>query len=217
MHTHCRGDGASVAFVVGGLTDAEEAAARALGYAPVDGGFGRSFPAPGPYVERIYRNFTVHVEELLRQKAGDLPVPWERTLEMLLQLVGGRSLNWLLVGSAALAARGLDVMPGDVDMVVHAGTKELEAALLDYAIEPTVPVGWRAGWVTGHAFVHASVTWIGPSDGRADSPEAGGNALEIVAWRGHALPVQPLGTALRDNEWRGREERVALIRHAMRR
>lgn len=95
-------------------------------------------------------------------------MPWEYALETFLSLVDGRSINWWLAGSAALAVRGLDVIPGDFDLVTDdAGAHQLGEVLLDYLVEPVVPVrNWACNWF-GRSFVDASIEWVGGVDERA--------------------------------------------------
>ena len=127
-----------------------------------------------------------------------------------------------LVGSAALAVRGLDVAPGDLDLIVDsAGAQRLGDILLDSLIEPVRPTtGWVGDWF-GRAFLHASVEWVGGMSPAVDLPaptDFGPTAaarLETVRWRGHNLRVPPLDLQLAVSERRGLADRAALIRQAM--
>jgi hypothetical protein len=79
----------------------------------------------------------VGTEEMLRQKAGGVPVPWERTLLAFLEIVEGQELDWWLCGSAALAVRGLAVSPNDVDLnVAETSALRLGELLADCLVEP---------------------------------------------------------------------------------
>jgi hypothetical protein len=148
-------------------------------------------------------------------------VPWQRALETFLRLVEGRPIAWWLVGSAALSVRGLDVAPGDLDLVVDdASARPLGDALLDYLIEPVVPVhGWVCNWF-GRSFPGACLEWVGGVDGRADTPQvsdfgpAAVRRAARVLWHGYRVPIPPLDLQLAVNERRGRHERAALIRRA---
>ena len=62
-------------------------------------------------------------------------------------------ITWWLVGSTALAVRGLDVSPRDVDLVVdEVGAHWLAELLLDDLIAPVTPIQtWSARWF-GRAF-----------------------------------------------------------------
>lgn len=122
------------------------------------------------HLERAYENFARHVEELLLQHAGEQTVPWVASLEALLRAIDGQGLDWYLVGSAALAVRGLDVAPGDVDLVVDpAGAYRLADLLLDALMEPVRPTSGWIGECFGHAFLHASVDWVGGVDPTVDT------------------------------------------------
>ena len=222
MRTEYRIDGADAWFVFVDLGEAYHEAARGLGCQPVPGGFGRRFAADSPHLARIYDTFARHAEELILQKAGERPVPWERALGDLLGKIEGHDLDWYLVGSAALAVRGLDVAPGDVDLAVDAaGAHRLADLLGDDLIEPLSPTpGWVGEWF-GRAFRHACLDWIGGVTALADRPDpsdfgpTAARRLDRVTWRGHELRVPPLDLQLAVTERRRRDDRAALIRQAM--
>lgn len=83
---------------------------------------------------------------MILQRAGLRPIAWDRALDAILRLMDQHSIAHWLVGSAALAVRGLPVAPGDVDLVVdETGARRLAEVLSDDLIEPLMPVeGWGA-------------------------------------------------------------------------
>ncbi|HSH78678.1 MAG TPA: hypothetical protein VLA19_09125 [Herpetosiphonaceae bacterium] len=222
MRTLYRSDGIHTDFVVADLDPRYHDAIHALGFTAVDEGFARRFPVAGADVEQVYRNFAHHVEELILQKAGERAVPWEHSLQTFLASVAGAPVNWYLAGSAALAVRGLDVIPGDIDLVVDdAGAHSLGELLRNDLIEPVVPIeGWVFRWF-GRSFLRACLEWAGGVDSRVDTPEpsdfgpVAASRLETVEWRGHTLRVPPLELQLAVNQRRGRTERADLIRRAL--
>lgn len=166
--------------------------------------------------------FARHAETLFAQRAGIRAAPWEQALEQFLALVEPHDVDWWLAGSAALAVRGLPVTPGDVNLCVDgADARRLGELLLEYLVEPVMPVtGWVCDW-WGRAFMGACVEWIGGAHERADTPHVSdfgpiaARRRETVYWRGHALRVPPLEMQLAVNERRGRTERAAIIRAAL--
>ena len=54
---------------------------------------------------------------MLRQAARLQPVPWRETLHELCRRSSGRESGWWLAGSTALAVRGAEIEPGDIDLV----------------------------------------------------------------------------------------------------
>ncbi len=222
MRTLCRSDGKHTFFVITDLDDAYRDAARRLNFASVEDGVARGFPSASPHLDRIYETFARRADDLLAQRAGVRPVPWEQALESVIRRVEGQSIDWWVVGSVALAVRGLAVTPGDVDLAVDgAGAHRLGEALLDDLIEPVVPVdGWVCDWF-GRAFPGALVEWVGGVDERADRPmpsdfgPIAASRRETVIWRGHQLHVPPLDLQLAVSEARGRTEQAALIRGAL--
>ncbi len=222
MRTRRRLDGNHTFFVVTDLDDAYRDAAHRLNFAPVEDGVARSFPSISPHLDRIYETFAQRADDLFAQRAGVRPVPWKHALESVIRRVEGQSIDWWLVGSAALAVRGLAISPGDVDLAVDdAGARRLGEVLLDDLIEPVVPVeGWVCDWF-GRAFPGALVEWVGGVNERADQPMTSdfgpiaARRRETVNWRGHRLHVPPLDLQLVVSETRGRTEQAALIRGAL--
>src|SRR5262245_22125903 len=211
--------GEQTLFVIADLDPAYHAAARALVYQPVVDGFAKAYPSDTPHLDRIYEQFAQHAEAMVLQAAHVQPVPWEQALGAFLALVEGQAIDWWLGGSAALAARGIDIAPGDIDLIVDdAGAQRLGALLLEYLVEPVLPVqGWFCNW-WGRAFLGARVEWIGGPDERADQPELGdfgpaaASRLEMISWQGRAIRVPPLDLQLAISQRRGRTETAAKIR-----
>jgi hypothetical protein len=200
--------------MVADLDGAYHETVRKLEFEPVDGGFARRFSADSPHLERIYANFARSAEDVILQKAGVRPAPWDRVLGKVLHLMDAPDITSWLVGSTALAVCGRDVSPRDVDLVVdEVGAHRLAQLLLDDLIEPVTPIeSWSARWF-GRAFPGALVEWIGGVD---EHHYWGSAALwETVTWRGHQLRVPPLEELLIGAERRGLTARASLIRKAL--
>src|SRR5258708_33315241 len=99
---------------------------------------------------------------MILQRAGIQRVPWESALQALLQRLEGQHIHWWLIGSCALAARGLDVVPGDLDLVTdEAGSHRLAELLFDQLVGPVDDAGgWISHWF-GRAFLHGRIEWVG--------------------------------------------------------
>lgn len=209
-------------FVIEGLDPAHHSAARKLGYTDVARGFGSAAPADSPNVLRAFNNFQRNAEPMILQAAGVLIVPWEETLVALADVLADRGLDWWLLGSAALAARGLRVTPGDVDVVVSdAGAYQLEELLLDYIVQPLIAT---PDWVHNsfaRAFLHSRLEWVGGANAIADReyPSDQGpiaaSRLEVITWKDHAIRVPPLDLQLETSRRRGLSDRAAIIEGAM--
>lgn len=209
-------------FTILDLDEAFHDVARALGYGDIDGGFGSPCPANSPHIQRAFANFQRYAQPMILQAAGMQTVPWDRTLLALLRHFVGRQLDWWLLGSTALAVRGLDVMPRDIDLVVaDNATSEVENILLDHIVQPVVTT---AGWVHNsfaRAFLHSRVEWVGGVTPLADEafasdqgPIAAGR-LEVVRWRGYEIRVPPLELQLEVSKRRGLAGRVQIIERSL--
>lgn len=209
-------------FVIYDVEEAYHDTARRLGYGDIAAGFGSVAPADNPFVQRAYDNFQQYVEPMLLQAAGVQPVPWNQTLLSLLTRLDGHDIDWWLLGSAALAVRGLHVTPGDIDLVVSdAGAFYLQELLLDCVVQPVIAT---PGWVHNsfaRAFLHSRIEWVGGVNPIADAeyPSDQGpiaaSRLEIVPWRGYEIRVPPLELQLEVSRHRGLTDRVAVIEKAL--
>jgi hypothetical protein len=171
---------------------------------------------------RTHANFARHLQPMLLQSARRCPVPWSRALEVFLERVEGSGLHWFLYGSGALAVRGIDVGPGDLDFWVD--DARLAGTLFeDLLVEPvTAMTGWVAD-AGGRAFAGCVIEWIAGVHADVDEPEpheqgpAAAARIEHVRWHGHHVPVAPLDLQLAVNQRRGLTSRVqkihAYLRH----
>lgn len=209
-------------FVLTDLDSTLDEIARAHFFTPFEGGLAKRYPADTPHLERIFANFERYAEPLFLQKGGLVPCDWEAGLLTFLQLVDGQGLDWYLVGSAALSARGLKVAPGDIDFVTaEADAPKLGELALDYLVQPVEDsTGWISKWFA-RAYMHTCVEWVG---GVNDSADAQGisdfgpvamSRLETIEWRGYPIRVPPLDLQLAVNQRRGKLERAALIESAL--
>jgi len=222
MRTEVRVQGKEVLFLVHDLPARYHAAARRVEHEPFEGGLARIFPAESLYLERAYANYSRLLEDYLAAEAGERPVRWEDALESLLRAINGQELRWLLVGSASLAVRGLDVSPGDIDLATDAaGARLLGELLADALVEPVMPVtDWICRW-WGRAWMGARVEWVGDVLPTVDQPhpaDFGPTAMAqavTVPWRGYEVPVPPLKLMLAVTERRGLVQRAETIRQAL--
>lgn len=179
--------------------------------------FERRFPADAPHLDRAWETFQRLIEPALRQAAGLDPVPWEEALAEVCRRLNGAGVDWWLTGSGALAARGLAISPGDLDLVVSGeDSHRVGDLLLDGLIEPVAPADWFCRWF-GRAMLGARVEWVGGVGPAADQPEVtdfgltAAARLEVVRWQGHQIRVPPLELQRAVNVRRGLTDRVRLI------
>jgi hypothetical protein len=174
-----------------------------------------------PDVRRIHENFSGHIEQMVLQSARVSAVPWDEALREFIRRVHGSGLDWFLSGSGALAVRGVDVSPGDLDFVVN-DAHAIGRLLDDLLVEPVTELpGWiaRSG---GRAFYGALIEWVADVDPAVDQrPHEQGPAaasrLETVEWQGHAIRVTPIDIQLDVSQFRGLDSRTAKIRSWLRR
>ena len=222
MKTICRKEGEETSFVFIDVEPEYEDVLCGLFYTPAQGGFAKTFATSTPDLDRIYGNFERHAREMVLQAARINPVDWRGTLSTFLELVDGSGIDWWLCGSTALAVRGIDVAPGDLDLVADdGGARELNGMLSDYLVEPLqLPEGWICSSFS-RAFLGVRLEWVGGVNESADTPEAGdlgpvaAERLEVVNWRGAEIRVPPLDLQLAVCERRGLTDRAKKIRAYM--
>lgn len=187
-----------------------------------DGHFFGRFPANSLFLDTARQGFTRYAPDMFAQMSGLQPFDWERSLEAFLQRVQEYDIDWWLPGSVALAVRGIDVAPHDIDIATDdKGAYTLATLLQDVLVEPLEDShGWISNWF-GRSFLHGRVEWVGGIDPSVDEPvpvDFGPRAmshLERVTWRGHELRVPPLDLQLLVSERRGLTERAEKIRRYM--
>jgi hypothetical protein len=207
-------------FVVAAADPLYQERLEHLGYGAIgDARFATAWFPRSPSTARYHQRFAATIEQMVLQSARLVEVPWEEALLEFLRRVAGTDLRWWLYGSAALAVRGFDVDPGDIDVNVD------DAALAgrifdDLLVTPVLELdGWFAKR-TGRAFHRAIIEWLSEPYPELDDPtrpqEQGpliADQLETVRWRGHPVRV-PLAAQLAARERRGLTDRVELIRAA---
>jgi hypothetical protein len=222
MKTICKIKGQNTAFIFSDVEPEYHDILRNLYYSPVEEGFAKVYPSDTPNLDRIYLNFERYAQEMVLQAARIHPVEWDKSLSVFLQVIEGSNVDWWLAGSAALAVRGLDIVPADLDLVVDdTSASKLGELLLDYLIEPIQP---SPGWIWnyfGRAFLYARLEWVGGVNEGADSPQVSdfgptaAKRLEVVNWRGKDIRVPPLDLQLEVSKRRGLVERAEKINRFM--
>lgn len=168
----------------------------------------------------IHSYFAQNLEEMLLQSARLHNVPWDQTLEFILSRVRETQLRWFLYGSVALAIRGIDAKPRDLDLWVS--DAQLAGMIFnDVLVEPVTTM---TGWIAergGRAFAGCLFEWLSDVHPEIDDPEPhehgpiAQQSLEQVYWHGHAIRVPPVALHLSVARRRGLTERVALIQSHM--
>jgi hypothetical protein len=189
-----------------------------LAYAQeADGKFIRRFPR-NKLTPSIYERFSASVPALLAHTARREAPPWENSLEHLHHLLAGANIEWMLGGSAALAIRGVKVIPRDIDFTV--ADQQATARALDHLlIEPPLKSNgrWIAEWF-GRAWDGTRIEWAAETrpdlddhDWTSDIGPDAERRAETVEWRGRCFRVPPLDLQAAVSRERGLHERTAAI------
>lgn len=218
-----QGDG--IRFRVEAADAATAALLRAQFFTEVDDGFEKRFRRADLLFAHDFRAIEARWARYLREAParGVTPEAVDRALAWVADRHAEAGIDWWLTGSAALYARGLDLLPHDVDVMTHLREADAIARVVAHTIvEPFQRVrDWvvrgfgvidRGGLRVDYAFEPEA--WV-DGQGIVDFGPTAERGLEEIAWRGRTLRVPPLATHLWPNEARGRHDRVALVRAAM--
>lgn len=222
MKSLCKTEGMQTSFIISDLDPIYNDAVRELFFTPHEDGFAKTFSANTPHLDIFYRHFAQTLEEVILQTARIHPAPWEQALLTFMQKVEQQDIQWYLAGSAALAARGLDIAPRDLDLITDdAGAHSLGDLLFDMLVQPVEDSrGWISNWF-GRAFFHTRIEWIGgisenvDENGMTEYGPAAASRLETINWRGYNILVPPLDIQLEVSRRRGLDERVRTITQSM--
>jgi hypothetical protein len=214
--------GAETKFILTDLSPEYIEAAKSLFYLPDESGFSKTFPSDYHGIDRVYEHFQNYAESMILQALSAIPIPWDKALLHFLETIETTHIRWWLTGSAALAVRGLRIIPHDIDIVVDgADAESLGTLLFNDLIEPVIPSqNWISDWF-GRAFAHARIEWVGGVHASVDDPHAtdfgptAASRLEKVTWNRKEINVPPLELQLQTSERRGLSQRAEEIRKWM--
>jgi hypothetical protein len=202
--------GVETDFVVTDVANTQLDAMRKLGFKESASAFIRTCRSDAPNVLSTYDNFCRYTEEMVLQASGARPWSWKRVLLTFVERVAGSNVRWGVIGSAALAVRGIDVQPGDIDVMTdEQGAYALGELFADTLVSPVTEwVG--AGWF-GRAFPGGRLEWLGNA-GRDAGAWSLADLQDSVHWEGHTIVVPALEVLLGIEQRRGRTGHVEAIR-----
>ena len=98
-------------------------------------------------------------------------MPWQQALRRFTQALGGET-DWCLVGSDALAVRGIAITPRDIEAVVQeADFERVAQRLRDHLVEPVSKTDdWIARWFC-RAFLGGRVECVAGIPDWLDAPQ----------------------------------------------
>lgn len=169
-----------------------------------------------PILDAVFHRFEHHLPLMLLQSSRQVEPDWKTGLHAFAERMDGSGVFWWLYGSAALAVRGIDVAPGDVDLAVEDAQRTAEAMESLLVLPVTYMPRWLADW-TAWSFAGAIVEWIQGAHPTGSSPPheqepAIIDSLEEVSWEGHPILVPPVSSQLAIVEARSLMARAAAIR-----
>jgi hypothetical protein len=177
LSTQLERRGESARFVVATFDPLYQDRLEHLGYLSIgDDRFATRWFRYSSSVPRYYERFAGSIERIagsiermVLQSACLVQIPWQDALLEFLRRVDGSGLHWWLYGSAALAVRGIDVEPGDIDISVS--DAELLGTIFDDLL--VTPVEHLEGWVAGRigrAYHEAIIEWLSEPHATNDDP-----------------------------------------------
>jgi hypothetical protein len=172
----------------------------------------------GQDYELIKDNFRRSLQHMIAHANDNTPTPWEPALESIIARLRGTAIDWWLTGSCALAVRGVQIVPHDIDLMFNSEDLEQVISLFsDCIVEPFAD---SSGWVVqffGVAYLRARIDLAFSPTDAVDIPEPvdfgpfAQRHLESIIWRGETVRVPPLLLQRSVNSRRGRNDRVTAI------
>jgi hypothetical protein len=160
---------------------------------------------------------------MVRQLAGWDAVPWQSALKQFVRSADS-SIDWWLVGSTALAVRGIPIKPRDVDIVVAEEDFSKTNNLFEqFIVEPPVETEEFIARFFCRAFMDARVEWVAGVYEWVDSPDPSDfgpharSQSEVIKWEGAEIRVPPLSLQIATNKRRGLDDRAGLIEQWLKR
>jgi hypothetical protein len=200
------------------ILDADPGQQKALAELGFGADLVRRYPPGTRYLDRAVANLRRNLDEIVRQRIAGTPPGWAGPLEDLLRRAGQARVPVAVVGSAALAARGVDVRPGDIDVITTMdGVDALADSYQESLVMPVATVPGFGKW--SRAFSGGiRVEWLGnPARPQEDGWPLAASAWSIaspfeeIRWQTRILRVPPLEVQRRAEVHRGRPDRAAAI------
>lgn len=200
------------------ITDADpdqRAALQELGH-PAD--VVHRYPPGTLFFERAVANLRQGLDEMVRQRIGKTPADWPATFRDLLSRAEQARVQLAVVGSVALAVRGVDVHPGDIDvMTTMEGADALGESYQDTLVVPVATTPGFGRW--GRAFTGGiRVEWLGKPARVQEGPWplaaaewSVASPFDEIRWENRSLRVPPLELQRQVEVRRHRLDRVAAI------
>lgn len=150
---------------------------------------------------------------------------WRTALQHFARLAATASAEWMLVGSAASAVHGVELSPGDIDVLARTANDVVKLAAVlpsldmpgQLDVDPQTfvstteqPVITFGGWTFGRWFLDGDTVELAHIAGvYGRLTESGGEVWgqrRLVRWRGNLLPIVPLEVQLATMLGRGLDE-----------
>lgn len=176
------------------------------------------YPPGARYFDRAVANLRRALEEMTHPQTTGMPAGWSPPFRDLLGRAEQGRVPLAVVGSVALAVRGIDVRPADIDVLTT--PQGADALAESYQDALVVPLATTPGFGRfGRAFTGGiRVEWLGnpPRVQEGPWPLAAAawsiaSPFEEVRWENRLLRVPPLQVQRRVEIHRQRPDRVAAI------
>lgn len=188
-------------------------------FEPSDGGYRWEYLGDPRDFEQVVANWQRDGAKHIELSAGIRSGDWAAALEAVITRLAGKGVWWFLLGTAALAVRGIRVQPKGVDIGTDRdGAKTIARIFVDRTLMPvTETEEWPIARIYGRLYWHSVVQVIAESPPSVEEhgPRPWGpqgiSRLESVTWRGHDILVTPLDLQLEDEKQRDRKRNVTEI------
>ncbi|MDP5275478.1 nucleotidyltransferase domain-containing protein [Chengkuizengella axinellae] len=222
MKIYTKDCGEETLFIAENISDDYKQVMESQFYSLQNGSYIKKYPSHLIHLKQIRNNYEKYAEEMFKQMGYFKKVFWKEAISNFIHMVDGHDIDWWLTGSCALCLRGIEVMPHDVDIILHAkDIEKINSIFHDYIVEPIVSMD---DWVVdyfGVMFLNARIDLAFDPKKFVDVPvpaDFGPFAmehLEEIDFNGHVIKIPPLHLQYEVNKRRGRHDRVKAIKAHM--
>ena len=158
--------------------------------------------------EIIKNNFKRLGEEMFKSKGN-----WKKSLRLFVKKCFENNIEWYITGSISEAIIGVDIIPHDIDIIIHERDfYKVKELFLNYMVEPFVDN--KGTWVVqyfGRLCINGVMFDIA-SDKKMNSENYD---YEDRKWENYQIKIEPLLRRYEIEKGRNREERIKMIEEYM--
>jgi hypothetical protein len=206
MRCYCVENEETFDFCVEGVTEHDSENVEAAWFKRDGDRYVKRYPSWIEDQEILARNFALLGPSMFK-KIGT----WEESLEVFAQICEAEGIRWAITGSVSETVLGVEVIPHDLDIVVHTEDFfKIKKIFIDHMVEPFIDNGGT--WVVRY-FGRISLRGMMLDIVADDNRNMETHTYDQVSWRTYQLLVEPLLDRLIIELHRNRHDRITVFKN----